>query len=124
MGYEYRTKHAELDAFQKLSALKASFKDATRFVKDKCKDEMASTTQHKLSVCLSFIRAIRASTLDVASSLQNKYHRLKEVDVERWNQGDAFQRIQDHAIELMSTSVKERTQELTSINKKSASGSF
>ena len=86
---------------------------AAGIIRRTCDEEVASTKEHKLSVLLSFIKAIQDNELERARTLQKKCAALRQASVnEHTRFTDAFLKIKDMAVELMHISIKERAEEL------------
>ena len=58
--------------FDKFKLLKESVHRTAAFIRRKCQGQIAETTEHKLAVCMSFLRAIHARDYQRARSLQAK----------------------------------------------------
>ena len=99
--------------FQKLEALKSSIKKASKYIRNKCRNVIATTVSHRLATTLSFIRSLESGNLCLAKRLQSMYNKLTEANVDgNWKQSGSYRDVLDHAANLMSVSVRERMKEL------------
>ena len=93
--------------------MQSSIKKASKYIRIKCKNAVATTVSHRLAVTLSFIRSLEGGNFSGAKQLQTVYHRLAQVNVDgNWKQSASYKDTLDHAADLMSTCVRERTKEL------------
>ena len=116
--FDYHVKARDLDAFGKLKALTQSIVEASSHIRRLCKNDIASTTIHRLSTCLSFLRAIHANKFEYARRLQQVYPKLLSVSIDKLQRDGSFDKIrciQDHVVELSQASVQERCQELSRV---------
>jgi predicted DNA-binding protein len=98
---------------ERLEILKKSAKRAANYIRQICRDAIACTTEHKLAVCLSVIRAVNDGDYSKVSALQSKCKELKHYNiVQGFDRTENFQKIKDLAVELMHLDVKERAEEL------------
>ena len=80
---------------------------------DGAKDALANTTEHKLAVCMTFIRAIYMCNYEKATSLQLKCSELTKVRVGHGTIfSQAFTAVKETTAELMRTDIWERYDEL------------
>ena len=99
--------------FEMLSFLKTAIRKAAKYVQHRSRNALASTTAHKLALCMSFIRALDAGETPKAKKLQKMYHRLQSIDPEtNWRSSTGYQHILDHIVELNQIAVKDRVLEL------------
>ena len=86
-----------------------------QIIRRACSDRVACTTEHKLAVCMSFIRAVHLQDLAKARHLQKKCRELREVHVGIGCEASvAFSQVKDATAELMQLNIKERADELKS----------
>jgi hypothetical protein len=102
--------------FDKLRIFKESTYATARYIRRKCTEEVANSTEHKLAIHMGFIKAIYASNFKRAKDLQQKCGGLEHVIVSKDAQvTEEFQRVKDRAVELMQIDVRERAEELRQI---------
>ena len=68
-------------SFDKLQLLKDSAHATSGYIQRRCKDKMASTTEHKLAMCMSFMKAIRCAEYKRVRSLQSKCRELEGIRI-------------------------------------------
>ena len=113
--FQRREKRAP-SVFEKLRLFKESAHAASGYVRRRCKDMIASTTEHKLAVHLSFLRALHEADFTRARALQRRCSELSGVPIgEGMLEPTAFQNIKDKTVELMQTDIRERAEELKKI---------
>ena len=104
---------SEPTAWTKINLLKQAGRNASSFIKEKCQQEIAATTVHKLATTLAFMRAIREGDMQYAGRCQNRYPKLRSVKLDEGASASGeFLNIKEHAVELMQIDIKEKTEEL------------
>ena len=106
------------DSFEKLDIFKESAHVTTSYIRRICKDMEATSIEHRLSMCLSFIRAIYARNYDNARQLQRRCSDLVNVRIDdgTWC-SEQFLAVKTQAVALMHADIQERTDELRQMRK-------
>jgi len=104
------------DPSERLGIFKESVHVTASYIRRICKDLEANTTEHKLAVCMSFIRAIYTGRFDEAGLLQKRCDVLTSVRIDNntWF-SDEFMAVKTQVVELMQEDIRERTEELRQV---------
>ena len=106
------------DPFKHLQNFKEAVHRATRYIQKIANKQEAKTTDDKIAVSTSFLRALYKSDWKRARALQPIYSRLSEVPLNAsFATSAAFRELQDLILELGHTSTKERIDELKELRK-------
>jgi hypothetical protein len=102
--------------FDKLKLLKEGARQTSKYIRNKCRNAIAETKEHRLAVCLSFIRAVREGRFEKARNIQRNMKQLRDCEVfEGMERNISFERVLNLAEELMHMDIKERADELRKV---------
>lgn len=98
---------------EKLSIFKLSVHAASSYIRRLCKDVVASTNEHQLSLYINFIKAIHEGNFVKARDIQSNCQELARVRVCcNTCSSQEFMIVKEKAAELMQLDVRERADEL------------
>ena len=104
------------ETYDKIKLLKQSAHRATAYIRRTCQHQIAGTKEHKLAVCMSFLRAVHSQDYQRARALQVKCAELGHLAVDGGlAQSADFMRIKDVIAEWMRSDIQERATELRQV---------
>ena len=111
--FMYNSRGRNLDPFQALSIFKNAVYSSSKYLRFAEKNSEPKTVDEKLSICISFLRALHSCSWDVARQVQRRFQKLAGIPVDlSCANSPEYQNLLDYILELGQTSVKERIDDL------------